>query len=146
MICVSLPFLDIHLYSLFKSRPKQNVTARCSTSRLLVHSTFPTCSVPSIFAGPDRLVVGIGLGQILLQESQVLLSTGRALTGVSGDVLGSGSGGGSESGLSSVEFGELGGEVGGQGRGLGGSRGGVRLDDSNVSVLGLQEKSRRVSV
>lgn len=101
---------------------------------------FPVPVVPARL----RLVVGIGLGQVLLQESEVLLGTGVALASVSGHVLG-GSGGRSESGLGSVELGELGREVGGKGRSLGRGRGGVRLDDSDVGVLGLQSRKTKVS-
>ena len=94
--------------------------------------------------GHARLVVGVGLGQVLLQESEVLLGSGVTLTGIGRDVLG-GSGGRGKSGLGSVELGELGGEVGRKRGSLGGGRGGVRLDDSDVSVLGLRNSTTSVS-
>jgi hypothetical protein len=84
-------------------------------------------------------VVGVGLGQVLFQESEVLLGASVTLTGVGRDVLSGSSRGRGESGLGSVELGELGREVGRKGRSLGGGGGGVRLDDSDVGVLGLYE-------
>jgi hypothetical protein len=88
-------------------------------------------------------VVGVGLGQVLLQESEVLLGASVTLTGVGRDVLSGSSRGRGESGLGSVELGELGREVGRKGRSLGGGGGGVRLDDSDVGVLGLYEAKVR---
>jgi hypothetical protein len=54
------------------------------------------------------LVVGIGLGQILLQESQVLISRLASF----GTGSGLGSGGRSERRFLSIKLGQLGGEVG----------------------------------
>jgi hypothetical protein len=52
---------------------------------------------------------GVGLGQVLLQESQVLVGTGGTLlSSLGGNVLGSG-GRGSKGGLKGIELGELGG-------------------------------------
>lgn len=73
-----------------------------------------------------RSVVDVGLGQVLLQEFQVLL-------GSTSDTLLSGSGSGDigsgrrrcQDGLSGVELGELGGEVRGQSGCLRSGRGGV---------------------
>lgn len=88
-------------------------------------------------------MVGVGLGQVLFQESEVLLGASVTLTGVGRDVLSGSSRGRGESGLGSVELGELGREVGRKGRSLGGGGGGVRLDDSDVGVLGLYEAKVR---
>jgi hypothetical protein len=85
-----------------------------------------------------RSVVGISLGQVLLQEFQVFLGTtsDAFLRGSSGDIGGRGAGG--QDGLSGVELGELGGEVGRQGRCLRGSGCGVRLDAGKVGVGALK--------
>jgi hypothetical protein len=78
------------------------------------------------------LVVGIGLGQVLLQEGQVLV--GR-LSSLGGGGLGGGGRCG-ERGLLRVEFRELGSEVRWEGRGLGRGRGLV-ASDAGGSVGGL---------
>lgn len=78
-------------------------------------------------------MVGIGLGQVLLQESEVLV--GRLASGLGG----SGSLGGGrlgERGLLSVEFGQFGSEVRGQRWGLGGL-GRAVASDAAGSVGGL---------
>lgn len=77
-------------------------------------------------------MVGVGLGEILLKESKVLLNALTAF-GRSGS-LGSRT---ADSGLRSVELGELGSEVGGKrgsGRSLGGSEAADRAD---VGISGL---------
>lgn len=69
----------------------------------------------------SSLVVLVGLGQILLQEAQILLyalSAGLGGSSLGGSLL-------ANDGLLSVEFGKLGGEVGGECRSLGWGGGGV---------------------
>lgn len=77
-------------------------------------------------------MVSVGLGEVLLEESKVLLN---ALTAFGrSNSLGSRT---ANSGLLSVELGELGSEVGGKrgsGRGLGGSEAADRAD---VGISGL---------
>lgn len=103
-------------------------------------SSFPPSS---IFL---RSVVGISLGQVLLQELQVFLGTtsDAFLGGSGGDIDGRGAR--RQDGFSGVELGELGGEVGRQGRCLGSSGGGVRLDAGKVGVGALKERKQDVSV
>ena len=77
-------------------------------------------------------MVSVGLGEVLLEESKVLLNALTAL-GRSRSLGGSTA----NSGLLSVELGELGGEVGGKrgsGRSLGGSK---TADRADVGVSGL---------
>jgi hypothetical protein len=79
------------------------------------------------------LVVGVGLGQVLLQEGQILVGRLSSFSGSSG--LG-GLGGCGERGLLSVEFRELGSEIRREGRSLRGGRGLVASDTAG-SVGGL---------
>lgn len=77
-------------------------------------------------------MVSVGLGEVLLEESKVLLNALTAL-GRSRSLGGRTA----NSGLLSVELGELGGEVGGKrgsGRSLGGSK---TADRADVGVSGL---------
>lgn len=77
-------------------------------------------------------MVGVNLGVVLLQESEVLLG---ALSSV--DSGGDGLGGRSDDGLLGVKLGELAVEIGGKRGSLGRGGGVVVSDDSNVGVLGL---------
>lgn len=72
----------------------------------------------SLACGDRYLVVGVGLGQVLLQERQVLVGRLSRGLGAGGSSLGRGWGG--ERRLLGVELGQLRGEVGREGRGLGG--------------------------
>jgi hypothetical protein len=87
------------------------------------------------------LVVGVGLGQVLLQEGQVLVS-GLGAVGGRGSL---GGGGGSERGLLGVELGELGSEVGRESRSLRGGRSLV-ASDSASSIGGLLSANPSYSV
>jgi hypothetical protein len=84
-----------------------NITASASMFSPSIHS----------FIELYDLVVGIGLGQILLQESQVLVSGLGSVGGRCGLLGGSGA---SEGWLLGVELGQLGSEVGWESRSLGG--------------------------
>jgi hypothetical protein len=85
-------------------------------------------------------VVGIGLGQVLLQELQVFLgSTSNTLLSGSGSGNVGGSRSGSQDGLGGVELRELGGKIRRQSRCLGSGRGGVRLDAREVGVGVLRQ-------
>ena len=99
-------------------------------------STYISRSILSIIALGS--VVSISLGQVLLQELQVLL-------GSSSDTLLSGSGSGNIGG-GGVELGELGGKIRRQSGCLRSGRGGVRLDAGKVSVGVLQRAKYQFQV
>jgi hypothetical protein len=78
--------------------------------------------------------MGVRLGQVLLEEGEVLISTLTALLGI-GDLAGSLS---ADDGLGRVELGELAGEVRRKCWALGRGGGGVVTDEAGVGVLGLE--------
>lgn len=100
-------------------------------------STYIPRSILSIIA--LRSVVSISLGQVLLQELQVLLGSASdtLLSGSGGGDIGGG-GGRCQDGFGSVELGKLGSKIRRQSGCLRSGRSGVRLDAGKVGVGVLQ--------